>query len=126
MAPNISDVERNPSGFLQRTRMAKKIMVLDLGFHFAGTVLLLMLPLVVLLAALQSMVAAFAKSYREAQTYMQLLMLVPMIPSMMLTVLPIKAQDWMFAVPLLGQHIGITQLLSGEGVGGLQLLLCPR
>ena len=61
---------------------AEKIgMELDLGVHFGANVLLLMLPLVLLLAALQSMVAAFAKSYREAQTYISLLMLVPIIPS---------------------------------------------
>ena len=41
-------------------------MELDLGLHFASHVLLLMLPLVLLLAALQSMVAGFAKSYGVA------------------------------------------------------------
>jgi sodium transport system permease protein len=99
-------------------------MELDLGWHFAGTVLLLMLPLVLLLAALQSMVAAFAKSYREAQTYISLLMLVPIIPSAVLSFMPIKAQAWMYAVPLLGQNLGIMQLLRGDGVTGEQLVLC--
>jgi sodium transport system permease protein len=99
-------------------------MELDLGLHFAAYVLLLMLPLVLLLSALQSMVAAFAKSYREAQTYISLLMLVPLIPSALLSFLPIKAQAWMYAVPLLGQNLGIMQLLRGDGVTGEQLGLC--
>lgn len=99
-------------------------MELDLGVHFAAHVLLLMLPLVLLLAALQSMVAAFAKSYREAQTYISLLMLVPLIPSALLSFMPIKAQAWMYAVPLLGQNLGIMQLLRGDGVTGEQLGLC--
>ncbi len=99
-------------------------MELDLGLHFGGFVLLLMLPLVVLLAALQSMVAAFAKSYREAQTYLSLLMLVPIIPSLVLAILPIKPQPWMYAVPLLGQNLGIMQLLRGAGISALQLGLC--
>ncbi|RCS29265.1 ABC transporter permease [Rhodanobacter denitrificans] len=99
-------------------------MELDLGLRFATCVLLLMLPLVVLLAALQSMVAAFAKSYREAQTYISLLMLVPIIPSLLLSFMPIKAQAWMYAVPLLGQNLGIMQLLRGDGVSGEQLGLC--
>lgn len=104
---------------------AEKIgMELDLGLHFAARVLLLMLPLVLLLAALQSMVAAFAKSYREAQTYISLLMLVPLIPSAALSFMPIKAQAWMYAVPLLGQNLGIMQLLRGDGVSGEQLGLC--
>jgi sodium transport system permease protein len=104
---------------------AEKIgMELDLGGHFAGNVLLLMLPLVLLLAALQSMVAAFAKSYREAQTYVSLLMLVPIIPSLLLSIMPIKAQAWMYAVPLLGQNLGIMQLLRGDGISAEQLGLC--
>ena len=104
---------------------AEKIgMELDFGLHFASYVLLLMLPLVVLLAALQSLVAAFAKSYREAQTYISLLMLVPILPSLLLSFLPIRAQAWMYAVPLLGQNLGIMQLLRGDAVTGEQVGLC--
>ncbi|MEO8999370.1 MAG: ABC transporter permease [Rhodanobacter sp.] len=104
---------------------AEKIgMELDLGVHFAAYVLLLMLPLVLLLSALQSMVAAFAKSYREAQTYLSLLMLVPLIPSALLSFMPIKAQAWMYAIPLLGQNLGIMQLLRGDGVSAEQIGLC--
>lgn len=104
---------------------AEKIgMELDLGVRFAAYVLLLMLPLVLLLSALQSMVAAFAKSYREAQTYLSLLMLVPLIPSALLSFMPIKAQAWMYAIPLLGQNLGIMQLLRGDGVSTEQIGLC--
>jgi sodium transport system permease protein len=99
-------------------------MELDLGWSFALHVLLLQLPLIVLLAALQSMVAAFAKSYREAQTYLSLLLMLPLIPSVALMILPIKPQNWMYAVPLLGQHLGILDLVRGEGVGSVPLLLC--
>jgi len=104
---------------------AEKIgMELDLGVHFASHVLLLMLPILLLLAALQSLVAAFAKSYREAQTYLSLLMLVPAIPSLVLAILPIKAEPWMYAVPLLGQNLGIMQLLRGDGMEPMQTVLC--
>jgi sodium transport system permease protein len=112
-------------GVVGRFIPAEKVgMELDLGLHFAAYVLLLMLPVVLLLAALQSMVAAFAKSYREAQTYLSLLMLVPIIPSLVLAVMPIKAQAWMYAMPLLGQSLGIMQLLRGDGVTTQQLGLC--
>jgi sodium transport system permease protein len=99
-------------------------MELDLGVHFASHVLLLMIPLIVLLAALQSLVSAFAKSYREAQTYLSLLLLVPAIPSVLLSTLPFKPQDWMYAVPLLGQHLGIMQLLRGDPLHASSLGLC--
>jgi len=51
-------------------------------------------------------------------------MLVPIIPSLLLSFMPIKAQAWMYAVPLLGQNLGIMQLLRGDGVTGGQLGLC--
>jgi sodium transport system permease protein len=99
-------------------------MALDLGLSFGWRVLLLMLPLVMLLAALQTLVAAFAKSYREAQTYLQILMFVPILPSMLLTFAPVKTAGWMYAVPLLAQQLGITTLLRGGEVTGANIGLC--
>ncbi|MCX7512618.1 ABC transporter permease [Frateuria hangzhouensis] len=99
-------------------------MEVDLGPSFALHVLLLQLPLIVLLGALQSMVAAFAKSYREAQTYLGLLMMLPILPSIALMVMPIKPQNWMYAVPLLGQHLGILDLVGGKGLDAVPLMLC--
>jgi len=99
-------------------------MEVDLGWHFVAFVLLLQLPMVALFAALQSLVAAFAKSFREAQTYLSLLMMVPIIPSVLLMALPVKPQTWMYLVPLLGQHLGILDLLRGEEIGAAHLGLC--
>ncbi len=89
-------------------------IVLQLGPYFAAITLLLMLPLTVLLAALQTLVAAFAKSYREAQTYLSLLMIIPVIPSLLLAFMPLKAATWMYLVPLLGQQLGIMTLVRGD------------
>lgn len=99
-------------------------MVLDFGPHFALIALLVMLPLVLLASILQTLLAAFAKSYREAQTYLSLLMLVPMLPSAMLAVLPIKPVAWMYAVPLLGQHLTITHLVRAEPIAASAIALC--
>lgn len=77
---------------------------------------LLMLPLALCFAALQTVVAAYAKSYREAQTYLSLLMLLPMIPSVILMVSPMKGELWMAAVPLLSQNVLIMELARGEAV----------
>lgn len=96
-------------------------MVLKLDAMFAVQVLLLMAPLVALLAVLQTLVSAFAKSYREAQTYLGILMLVPALPSIVLSVSPVKTSQWMYAVPLLAQQVGITDLLRGSAVGGTDI-----
>jgi sodium transport system permease protein len=98
-------------------------MVLTIGMRFLFSTLFVMLPLAMLLASLQTMVAAFARSYREAQTYLSLLMFVPVIPTLMLSILPIKAKLWMYAVPLMGQQVAITRLLRGDAVPFEALLL---
>jgi sodium transport system permease protein len=87
---------------------------LDIGPVFMACTMFVMLPLTFLLATLQTFVAAFAKSYREAQTYVSLLMLVPAIPTMLLSILPFKTLLWMYALPLLSQQVVITRLLRGD------------
>ena len=97
---------------------------LQLGWHFAGVALATMLPLVLLLSILQTLVAAFAKNFREAQTHLGLLQLLPMIPSILLVVAPFKTQLWMFTVPLLGQQLTVMRLMRGEVVSVTQVLVC--
>ncbi|MDQ2971680.1 MAG: ABC transporter permease [Rhodanobacteraceae bacterium] len=99
-------------------------MVLDLGARFTITVLVAMLPLVLLLAAAQTLVAAFARTYREAQTYLTLLTFLPAIPSILLSILPFKAKLWMYAIPVVGQQTVILRLMRGETVAGTPLAVC--
>ncbi|HLI19241.1 MAG TPA: ABC transporter permease [Rhodanobacteraceae bacterium] len=91
-------------------------MVFDLGPGFIGDAILLELPLVALFAVLETLVAAFAKSYREAQTYLGYLMIIPILPSILMSFMPVKPAHWMYAIPLLGQQIGVSDLLRGDTV----------
>ncbi len=92
-----------------------------LGPHFFAVALPMLMPLVLLIGITQILIAAFARSVREAQTYLGLAQLVPLIPSIVLSVLPVKAQLWMYAVPLLGQQLAIMRLLRAEPVPGVAL-----
>jgi sodium transport system permease protein len=92
--------------------------------HVVAAILPVMVPLVLLLVTVEVLVAAFARSVREAQTYLGLVQLVPIIPSVVLSILPLKGQLWMFAVPLLGQQLTIMQLLRGEAISLPDALLC--
>ncbi|MGH8206627.1 MAG: ABC transporter permease, partial [Steroidobacteraceae bacterium] len=80
-------------------------MNLRLGPQIMATILPVMIPLVLLLAVGQVLATAFSKSAREAQTYLSLLQLMAVIPSVVLSLLPIREQLWMYAVPLLGQQL---------------------
>jgi sodium transport system permease protein len=74
------------------------------------------LPIVLLGATLLTALAAFARSYREAQGYLPLLIFLPMIPTLFLMVAPVKTQPWMLAVPFLSQNQLILRILRAEPV----------
>ena len=99
-------------------------MAIDVGPRFALRVLLVMLPSILMIGVVQTLVSAFAKSFREAQTYLSLLLLVPSLPSILLSIAPMKPKLWMFAVPLVGQQFSIMRFVRGEEVTTLQLALC--
>lgn len=85
-----------------------------------GTVLqmaVVVLPLALLAATAQTIVASFAKSFREAQTYLQFLVLIPAIPSILLAINPVKPDPWMSWVPLFSQTVQINLLARGESPG---------
>ncbi|MEO7934858.1 MAG: ABC transporter permease [Dokdonella sp.] len=99
-------------------------MTLSIGPRFALLTLVSMLPLVFLIATLQTLAAAFAKTFREAQTYLSMLMIVPMVPTMLMSFFPFKVESWMYAVPLVGQQVTITRLIRGELVSSAEIALC--
>ncbi len=96
---------------------------LALGPQFFALALPMLVPLVLLIAISQILIAAFARSVREAQTYLGLAQLVPLIPSVVLSLVPVKAQLWMYAVPLLGQQLSLMRLLRAEAVPGVAIAL---
>jgi len=85
--------------------------------------LLVVLPIVLLGASVLTALAAFARSHREAQSYLPLLIFVPMLPTLYLMVAPVKTQAWMLAVPFLGQNQLILRILRGEAVAGWEWAL---
>ncbi len=99
-------------------------MTLSIGPHFALLTLVTMVPLVFLISTLQTLAAAFARTFREAQTYLSLLMFVPAVPTLLMSVFPFKTETWMYAVPLVGQQVTITRLMRGEMVTGSEIALC--
>lgn len=74
------------------------------------------LPVALLASGMQTLVATFARSYKEAQMYVQFLMLLPMFPGFFSMVYPIDAKAWMVPVPILGQQVLLEKVLGGEAV----------
>ncbi len=78
-------------------------------------------PLAPFGAALMTIVAAYTRSYREAQTYVGLTLLVPTLPLMFAGVFGLRASASLMTVPSLSQHLLITRLLRAEPIPPLYL-----
>ncbi|NEZ02616.1 ABC transporter permease [Wenzhouxiangella sp. XN201] len=96
--------------------VASMDVALNLDFRVAGLAFLLVAPAALLAAALLTILASFAKSFREAQSYMGMVVLIPMIPSFWILIDPTRAETWMTLVPLLSQNVLILELVRGEPV----------
>ena len=87
---------------------------LSLGTKAIFGILLTVGPVVVLAAAMLTTLAALAKSLREAQSYMGLVFMIPMIPSLIFMVNPMKAETWMMSIPMFSQNLLIGEFVRGE------------
>jgi len=79
-----------------------------------------LVPTVLMGCCLVTFLAAGSKSVKEAQSYLAGLMLLPMVPTMVLLVNPVKNQLWMLATPFLAQNQLIMKLLRSEAISALE------
>lgn len=96
-------------------------LALDVNALFG--IFLLALPMVLLASALQTVIVTFTRSFKEAQTYVGFLPLIPALPGLGLAFLPVKPQLWMMLIPTFGQQILINQLMRGEVINTLHVVL---
>ncbi len=78
-------------------------------------------PMALFASALQMFVATFARSFKEAQTYVSLLVFLPMIPVMVTQVYPLQPAAWMMLVPALSQQLLLVDVMGGEPVSAVSL-----
>ena len=90
---------------------------LEISPQHIGNILLAVVPMCLFTAALQATIATLARSFKEAQSYMGVLMLAPLMPGLLSTLYPIGAAPWMYAVPLLGPYVLLTGVIGGRPPG---------
>lgn len=93
---------------------------MEVSFMAIGKLLLILMPMVFIGTTLLTYLAAAAKSMKEAQSHMTWLMLLPMLPTIVLMVNPVKTQLWQFAVPFLAQNQLILKVVRGEVITAQQ------
>lgn len=86
----------------------------ELGAPELGNILLAALPVSLFSVSVMMLVASFARSFKEAQTYCTVLQMVPTAPVLVMMMSPLKPALWMMFVPVFGQALLIDQALRGE------------
>lgn len=96
---------------------------LSLGLPTLAAIFMITLPIMLLAAALQMIIATVSRSVKEAQSYLAFLPLIPALPGLFLAFLPLRPALWQMLVPTFGQQVLINQLLRGEPVDPLFVLV---
>ncbi|MDY6876617.1 MAG: ABC transporter permease [Chloroflexota bacterium] len=86
-----------------------------------GIIFLIVVPIMLLAAALQMIIATFTRSFKEAQNYLSFLPLIPALPGMFLVFVPVKTKLWMMLIPTFGQQLLINQVMRGESLDALNV-----
>ena len=81
------------------------------------------LPLALLAAALQIALAMNAKSFKEAQSTLSFVLLLPMLPGLVVSMMELKTSLWMYAVPMLSNQTLLREVAKGVEVGALPYVL---
>lgn len=78
-------------------------------------------PMALLASSLQMFVATFARSFKEAQTYVSVMIFLPMIPGIVTQIYPLQPADWMMLVPALSHQLLLIDVMGGEEIATLSL-----
>jgi len=101
----------------------------------------LLAPFILLGAAVMTLVASFTKSYKEAQTWLSVVLLAPTLPILIVSLLTLRPRLEFMFIPSLSQHLLLIDMVKNEPVnvthvvisvtstllfGGLLTWLCAR
>ncbi|MGH8279437.1 MAG: ABC transporter permease [Gammaproteobacteria bacterium] len=102
---------------------AKLHVVINFDAVTALAVFLTTLPFCLLMAALLSVIASFTKSYKEAQTWLSFIFILPMIPALLEMLYPSQPALWMMVVPALSQYQLASALMQGAPLANIFVAL---
>jgi sodium transport system permease protein len=98
-------------------------MSANLGAGTALAFFAICLPFVPLGATLMTLVASFTRSYREAQTYLTSVLLVPTLPIAFASIYSLKTERSLMLIPSLSQHLLMTSILRDEPIAPTDILV---
>ena len=84
---------------------------------------LLLVPFALVGAALMTMVASFTKSFKEAQTWVGVVLLAPTLPILIVSILMVRPSIALMFVPSLSQHLLLVGLIKNEPLNALHVVV---
>ena len=87
------------------------------------TAFLLLVPFALVGAALMTMVASFTKSFKEAQTWVGVVLLAPTLPILIVSILMVRPSTALMFVPSLSQHLLLVGLIKNEPLNVLHVVV---
>lgn len=98
-------------------------MSANFGPVVAARVFVVVAPFVLLGAGLMTVVASFTRSYKEAQSYLTAVLLVPTLPIVFAGLYSLRPSNALMAVPSLSQHLLMTSLLRDEPLQDIHIAI---
>jgi len=80
-------------------------------------------PFILLGASLMTLVASFTKSYKEAQTWLSIVLVAPTLPILIVSILTLRPQLEFMFVPSLSQHLLLVDMIKNEPVNLLHVAI---
>jgi sodium transport system permease protein len=89
-------------------------MTANFGPDVVWRVFLTVAPFALVAASILTVVASFTRTYKEAQSWLGLVLIVPTVPIAIASVLDVAPRAGLMLVPSLSQHLLIQGLIRGE------------
>ena len=80
-------------------------------------------PFILLGAAVMTLVASFTKSYKEAQTWLSIVLIAPTMPILIVSILNVRAQTEFMFIPSLSQHLILVDMVKNEPLNMLHVAI---
>ncbi len=98
-------------------------MTPNFGPPVVAAAFLVLSPFILLGASLMTLVASFTKSYKEAQTWLSVVLVAPTLPILIVSILTLRPQLEFMFVPSLSQHLILVDMIKNEPVNLLHVAI---
>jgi sodium transport system permease protein len=98
-------------------------MTPNFGVGVVVAAMAIFLPFILVGAALMTLVASFTKSYREAQTWLSVVLIAPTLPILIVSILTLRPRLEFMFIPSLSQHLLLVDMVKNEPINGLHVTI---